>query len=236
MKNLATVIITIFSINTFSYSNVSEVGVPVNIVVSLRLPDASLLVYPPFTNIKGELKEIKDATCITVLGLLESIQSANNQIWLDHNYLSGKSRPVSKKALEYRNNQDKNKNYKQLVHTLYFQHNGIEMSISKFWFVDNGKKSVMGTLVAQKKNGRWYRGTIPSLDYLSAVIGRIKSKVLQSLIRGENIDGVRIGQLIEKTKSKDGSLDFDKLYQEIELLSKAKKWDELFRIIDKNNP
>lgn len=214
----------------------SDEGIPVNVVVQMRLPNAYLKIYTPSFKAKDVLDKIEYAKCESIEELLESMVSEKNQDWVDHNWMPGKSHTVSEKAFKFRKSRDKNTNYREAIHTLFFDYNGSKVSITKFWMVDNERRTVLGSLVAQKKGNRWYGTSIPGIDYLSTVIGKIKSKVLLSLITGDSKGDHYIKKFIDKTRTNDHKLDFDKLFSEMQILAREKKWDELFRIRDKNNP
>jgi len=216
-------------------TNYSYAGQPVDLFVSIRLEDARFHVYDPSFKAKAIYDSMNDAKCLTPEALVESIESATTQEWVDYNHLPGKSHSVSVKAFKYRKKLDKDSNYFELIHKLTFSYNGIPTAIIKYRFVDDGKQTVLASMVVQKKNGRWFRTSIAGIDHLKEVVKRVKSNKLAHLLDPDSFeDEGQIKELKKRFKTERGVLDSEKLYGEMNKLRSEKKWDEYFMLNDKS--
>lgn len=209
-------------------------GRPVEMVVSSRLEGANFFIYEPPLKVKGRYKTIDEAHCLTLEALVESIQSAVTQEWVDYNEFPGKSHVVTEKQFEFRRKSDREKNYLELIHKLSFQYNGLETAIVKYRFVDDGESTMLASMVVQKKDGRWFRTSIAGIDHLSAVVKRAKPKVLDSLLMLNLPEGNEsIQELDGRVRTDIGILDSEKLYCEMMKLRSEEKWDDFFIWNDK---
>ena len=114
IKKVLIILLFISGIFYFSWAAEQEgekeyQGRPVDVIVLMRLQDASFHIYEPPFQAKGIYDNLKDARCLTPEELVLSIESEKTQEWVDRNYLPGKSHPVSKKAFENRKKKDKEK-------------------------------------------------------------------------------------------------------------------------------
>jgi hypothetical protein len=213
-------------------------GKSVDLFASVRMENAKFHIYDPPFAAKGIYTKIEDAKCLTPEALLESMESETNQAWVDHNNLPGESDTVPADAFAYRKKLDKNTNYYELIHKLSFSYNGIPTAIIKYYFVEDGKRTILASMTVQKKNGCWYRTCIAGLDHLEAIVCRVKSKNLAMLLETNIPDDAT--DFMKKIKNDDMGeqrvFDSEKLFGVIEQMSKSKKMDALLLLIDKSNP
>jgi hypothetical protein len=219
--------------NTYQYT-----GQPVDMCVSVRLEAAHFHIYDPPFKAKGVFAKMEDAKCITPEELVESIKSETTQEWVDYNYAPGKSHVVSSKAFEKRSKLDKNTNYFELVHKLSFLYNGTPTAIIKYYFIDEGKRTILASMVVQKRDGRWYRTSIAGLDHLEAVVCRLKSKNLAMLYSSTvaNDANEYMKMVRNSVKEQQNVLNSEKLFDELIKASKKESLDEYLSLSDKSNP
>ncbi len=219
-------------------------GQSVRVSALIRLEEATFHVYDPPFKAKGVYTSINEAKCRTPEELVISIQSEMTQEWVDYNWLDGKGQTVTAAQFEKRKSRDKDSNYFELVHKLAFMCNGIKTAIIKYWFIDEGKHTILANMVVQEKNRRWYRANVLGLDHLSAVVMRVKSDDLYTLLKTtssgqdvskekESADTLKV-KLREAVIGEQGVLDTERLYNEIMRLRSEGRTNELFQFIDKS--
>jgi len=219
-------------------------GKRVKVLASMRLEDSTFHIYEPPFKAKGVYASINETKSRTPEELAMSMQSETTQEWVDHNWLGGKGQIVTAVQFEKRKARDKNTNYFELVHKLTFMYNGVKTAIIKYWFVDDGKHTVLANMVVQEKDGRWYRTNVAGLDHLSAVVMRVKSDYLATLLNltrsGRDVPEEKGETGTLKTKIREGVLgdqgvlDTERLYNEIMRLRTESRTNELFQFVDKS--
>lgn len=210
------------------------VGSPVDVNISVRLQGSRFHIYePPYraTRIYENIKEIKNNTPEE---LMHSIFSESSQEWVDFNNEKGKSHIVSLEAFKKRKGINVEKNYFELIHKLYFSYGGVEYAMIKYWFVDNGQRTLVTSATLKHDGKRWLRSGIPGLEKLQAIITRLKPEVLKDLLYASGSKTVS-KDLFDSTRGSYGVLDVDKLFGYISELAKKKEFKSLIEIIDKNN-
>jgi hypothetical protein len=219
-------------------------GKRVKVLASMRLEESTFYIYEPTFKAKGVYSSINEAKSRTPEELVMSVQSETTQEWVNHNWLGGKGQVVSAAQFEKRKTRNKNTNYFELVHKLTFMYNGNKMAIIKYWFVDDGKRTVLANMVLQENAGRWYRTNVAGLDHLSAVVMRVKSEYLAALFKltrsvrdmpEEKGEATAIlSKIRENVLGEQGVLDTERLYNEIIRLRSESRTNELFQLIDKS--
>jgi hypothetical protein len=210
-------------------------GQPIEMRVSVRLEDAKFYIYNPPYKAKAIYGKMSDAKCLTPEELVESIKSETNQVWADYNNLPGEADIIPAQAFENRKKLDKNTNYYVLIDKLSFSYNGIPTAIIKYYFVDDGKRTILASMVVQKKDGRWFRTAIAGLEHLEAVVNQVKSENLAAFF-DPNVSETAsffIKNLRKNVLDEEGVLDSEKLYAIIMKLNNKEKLAEFLLLNDK---
>jgi hypothetical protein len=243
MKVKLSAVVLIFSgVTLFAQENETKQypynGKPVNLLASVRLENASFHIYEPPFKAKAIYEKMEEAKCLTPEELVESIESETNQTWVVQNNMPGKANVVSEKAFEYRKKLDKNTNYFELIHKLTFSYNGMPTAIIKYYFVDDGKRTILASMVVQEKDGRWFRTSIAGLDHLEEVFRRVKPETLALLFSTQTPEDASdfFKKIRKEVKSEQNILDSEKLFGIILQLSKKEKLDDFLMLCDKSNP
>lgn len=213
-------------------------GYRVNAFVLMRLENASFYIYNPPFKAKGIYKSIEEAKNRTPEELFISMASETTQEWVDHNNWPGRSRTVSARAFAYRAQLDKEKNYRELLSKLSFCFNGLPTAIIKYYFVDDGKRTILASMVVQKIKGRWHSTAIAGLEHLEFVVKRVKPEYLKMFFRGrvDNDAPDFVKNLLPRIQGPQGILNIEALFEEIAYLIDKKDWETLFIFCDKSNP
>jgi len=218
-----------------------EQTIDVHALNNFVIKDAKYSVYNPPVKIQGKYKNIADAKCLTPELLMESAESANSQEWINYNWLPDtKVNKVTPKQLKYRSSLDKNLYYNELQSKLTFSYNGVPSAIVKFYFVENGVKTILSSTFMQKKENRWYKAVVPmDLLNLVLVVQRIKPHIMLLLIANnrKEMHSDFLKNLSERIrKSPSGFIDMDLLYNESKNLITKKDYRNYLLICDKSFP
>jgi len=204
-------LIFFFTISTITGQNTDSP----NLILSLEQEsELNFYRYDPALKIKATLNSLDEVRTEFPEQLMKSIFSAQNQQWVSYNILGGDAKAPKKEQSHFDKiiSMDKEKNYFELKHKLTFELGGILTSVIKFYFYQESEKPISGAYVLQKIDGRWYKTSSSSLSFLSVIIMRIKSKVLEGVISGNSTDQ-SIKALTQRVTT-NGSLDVKKLEDE----------------------
>lgn len=112
--------------------------------------------------------------------------------------------------------------YMQLLHKTNYEFEGNEMAYIMFIVRIKDVKFPFPTLLSLIKNGdKWFIDKRPNQQKLTDCLMMFKPCVLSNLVEGASSDN-DIKDLISKTKTSQGNLDFSKLFDELVLIQENK--------------
>ena len=145
-------------------------------------------------------------------GLMQSFYSASNREWALSEYLDGRKKIVRDEEhfnAVKRNNVDKN--YLQIETVYEYDYYGRSMAFVKYSFiVEKIPFPVIGVISMEKVKNRWYISDLLNQENMIIVFSNFEPSVLLELLRGQSDDKL-VSDLIDKTRGKKNSLDFEKL-------------------------
>lgn len=214
----------------------ASAGLAVQASISAPLSGATFHVFAPPYQAKRVYSDISQVRASSPEELMESIASEVTQEWVDSNWMKHISNRVSPEAFAVRKARDREKNYYELIHKLTFSHDGVETAIVKYWFVDDGKRSIVTAIQIQKIGDRWFGAAVPGLEYLVSIVGKLKPDVLAALLPTRPQHDPLVRDVFSKTRDPSGGLDFTKLHAYLTNLVEKKEFDTLSALLDRNNP
>ncbi len=229
-------LITIFFLSAIvSFKAISEIRkYPIDAVIRMELNGAELYVYDPPYKAKRIYKDIAEVGNLTIEELFESIASESSQEWVDMNYDLKMNYKVTADQFEARKNRDPDSNYYELIHRVNFIFEGFPTAVIKYWFVEDGHRSIIAGATVQKRDGRWVRVSISGLARLETIVSRLRTDVLREMLgKVPPMDNPIKTTIYNSTRYDYNKLDVDKLYEELMNLRKNKDWGKLFIFYDK---
>ncbi len=209
------------------------IGNPVDVNVSIRLKDATFHIYNPSLKAMAEYKTMQEAKNQSPEDLMKSIVSETTQEWVDYNNDKGQSHTVSAEAFENRKQKNKGTNYFELIDKLQFSFDGTDFAIIKYWFVDDGKRTLVSGATLKRDGQKWVRTAIPGMEKLETLVARLKPEVFKDLLYASGPKNLS-KKIIDRTRGDYGVLDADKLFSLITEFKDKKQVDKLVNLIDKN--
>ncbi|HEY8399715.1 MAG TPA: hypothetical protein VIK89_00560 [Cytophagaceae bacterium] len=188
------------------------IGIPVNVTVKLKVPEANFMDYDTLFKAKRIFTDVSQVSNSTVEELVSSVYSADNQKWVNFNYYQPEQAPKFNKK-EYKERASKNidTSFYQLIHRLSFLHDGIPTAIVKYRYIKEGVPQNFGSLIAQNINNRWYVVNIPELEEQRKLIQAIKTEMFIALSTGRARRDDILKQLIDQTRGVFFALDITAL-------------------------
>lgn len=169
-------------------------------------------VYESDFRIKPEYQKLSQVTNDCPESLLMSSFSAINQEWVNFNTFGGSDNAELKSEKHFNaiKSMDKNRNYFELAHKLYFSIEEREYCIVKYYIHSQYSDKVISAVSTMMlKDKRWYfvRDYVSGLNALMFM--RIKSDKLYDLLYSPSKDEML--QSVAAKISDDGGVNFNKL-------------------------
>lgn len=210
-------------------------GLPVQTSTALPLSKATFHIYVPPYAAKRVYTDIGQATARTPEELMQSMASETTQEWVDSNWMKHISNRVSPEAFKVRKERDPEKNYYELIHKLTFSYDGVETAIVKYWFVDDGKRTIVTAMQMQKIGDRWLGAAVPGIEHIASLVAKLKPEVLAALFPMRPPQSELIREILSQTRDPSGGLDFTKLHVYLTMLAEKKDYDTLLKLLDRSS-
>ena len=220
---------------TYSYAENHSIIRPLNAEAVLKLENSTFHVYRPPFIVKRAYKNLSEVKNSTVEELMRSLISATTQDWVDFNYAPGMSPKISQSQFDVRKSRGVDDHYYEVMHRFDFLYNGTKTAILKYWFVENGARTDLGSAVLQQTSGRWVRTAVSGLEKIELVVTRLKTESLEKIfaVGGVNAETEWEIDLLEASHGRSGRVNFDQIYDYVFSLSRNGKYQTLEKFVDR---
>lgn len=216
----------LFSLNVFGQNNEIEVS-----VIDEGVTNVKYLLYTPQYKAFGILKSQDEALNQTPESLAESIMSANNQEWVNHNQHDGKGKEKSDRFFARVKSRNPQKTFSSLEAKLSFDYDGYRYALIKFRInLEHYKnRQVTGCYLFVYDRGRWYvTSHLKDYGWLLFTLAEINPKALEALLKKETSISPHVASFLGKITI-ENQISLKLLYEEYSKLSYDKNRDSTYK-------